>query len=75
MATKSKKIKKGPYRKVTKVEILEPTKARKKGEVVEMHPVLADMLIEAKKAKVSTKELTNKIHIGGGTSKVNTEKS
>ncbi len=60
----AKKVKKGPYRKVVKVEILNDTKARKKGCVCEMHPVLAERLIAADKAEISTKDLTAVVHVG-----------
>lgn len=50
--------KKGPYRKLTKVEILVNYSRYNKGEVIEMHPVLAKRLAAIDVAKVTTKELS-----------------
>ena len=50
--------KKGPYRKLTKVEILVNYSRYNKGEVIEMHPVLAKRLTAIDVAKVTTKELS-----------------
>lgn len=65
MAELKRKPKKGPYRRVVKVEITtENVNAREKGEVCEMHPVLADRLIASDNAKKTTKALTPTVHIG-----------
>lgn len=64
MAGLKRTPKKGDYRKFVKVEILEDTKARKKGEVVEMHPILANRLVAIEKAKTTTKKLTARLHVG-----------
>jgi hypothetical protein len=50
--------KKGPYRKLTKVEILKDHSRYSQGNVVEMHPVLAKRLMAIDVAKVTTKELS-----------------
>ena len=50
--------KKGPYRKLTRVEILSDYSRYSKGNVIEMHPVLAKRLIAIDVAKVTTKELS-----------------
>jgi hypothetical protein len=47
--------KKGVYRKVVTVEILKDTSQFKKGDVKEMHPVLAKRLIADDIAKASKK--------------------
>lgn len=51
--------KKGHYRKLKRVEILKDSSSYKKGEVREMHPVLANKLIVDERAKGSSKPLTN----------------
>ena len=47
--------KKGVYRKVVTVEILKDTSRYKKGDVREMHPVLAKRIIDDDVAKASKK--------------------
>ena len=51
--------KKGQFRKIVRVEMLETVSALKKGVVTEMHPVLANRLIAANQAKKSSKELSS----------------
>lgn len=50
--------KKGKFRKVEKVEVIKEHNFLKKGQVVEMHPVLAKRLIARDVVKVSKAPLT-----------------
>lgn len=52
--------KKGDFRKLTRVEILENRGVLKKGTVKEMHPILAKNLIIEGVAKKTTAELSKK---------------
>lgn len=52
-------MKKGDYRRSKKVEILKDRSAYKKGNVIEVHPVLAKRLIAEGVAEESTKKLTD----------------
>jgi hypothetical protein len=58
--------KKGVYRRLEKVEILKDTSVFKKGEVREMHPVLAARIIAEDVGKKTTKEVNvvSKIPVG-----------
>lgn len=50
--------KKGPYRKVVKVEVLSDYSRLSKGNVVEMHPILAKRLQVIDVVKPTIKELS-----------------
>lgn len=63
--------KKGPYRRVEKIEMIEDRGVLKKNEVIEVHPELKKMLVKEGKAKPSDKKLTTKAVIP--TSKVKSE--
>lgn len=51
--------KKGPYRKLVKIEMLEDYSRLSKGNVIEVHPVMAKRLEALNVAKKTTKELSN----------------
>ena len=63
--------KKGPYRRVEKIEMIEDRGVLKKDEVIEVHPELKKMLVKEGKAKPTNKKLTSKAIMP--TSKVKTE--
>lgn len=50
--------KKGPYRKLVRVEMLEDYSRLKKGNVIEVHPVMAKRLEALSVAKKTIKELS-----------------